>query len=191
MENAGVGELGEICVRSPHLARGYLGDEALTNERFITNPFTGVEGDRIYRTGELGRYLPAGHIEFVARGENQVSIRGFRVDLGEIESVLKSHAHVSNAVVSLPGLIRSPHRSSGCQSGTDSFDRRNTSFLRARLPGCMIPAAFIICDSLPLTPGKIDGDATVDLGKPINQHVRSSTNAHQEAVAEIWGKVSI
>jgi acyl-CoA synthetase (AMP-forming)/AMP-acid ligase II/acyl carrier protein len=193
-ELAGVGELGEICVRSPHLARGYLGDEALTNERFITNPFTGVEGDRIYRTGELGRYLPDGNVEFVARAENQVSIRGFRVDLGEIESVLKNHDSISNAVVSLhenssDRLIAHLVPNAGASISLDEI----RVFLRARLPGYMIPAAFIICDSLPLTPtGKIDRRrlAAVDLDKldQPSMFVAPRTPI-EESLAEIWGKV--
>jgi len=193
-KTAGIGELGEICIRSPHMARGYLGDEALTRERFIKNPYTGIEGDRIYRTGEFGRYLPDGTVEFVARGENQVSIRGFRVDLGEIESVLKSHANVLNAVVSLHEnradcLVAHLVSDRGSILSIDEIRR----FLRARLPSYMIPGAFIICDSLPLTPtGKVDRRAlmAVDLDK-IDQEIifvapRSSV---EELVAKIWATV--
>jgi amino acid adenylation domain-containing protein len=193
-KTAGIGELGEICIRSPHMARGYLGDEALTKERFIKNPYTGIEGDRIYRVGEFGRYLPDGTVEFVARGENQVSIRGFRVDLGEIESVLKSHANVLNAVVSLHEnradcLVAHLVSDRGSILSIDEIRR----FLRARLPSYMIPGAFIICDSLPLTPtGKVDRRAlmAVDLDK-IDQEIifvapRSSA---EELVAKIWATV--
>src|SRR6185295_13837817 len=85
---AGVGELGEIHVRSPHLARGYLGDAAATAAKFATNPFTGEGGDRVYRTGDLGRYLPDGEVEFAGRADVQVKIRGFRIEPGEIEALL-------------------------------------------------------------------------------------------------------
>ena len=193
-ELVGVGEQGEICVRSPHLARGYLGDDALTNQRFIINPFTRVEGDRIFRTGELGRYLSDGSVEFIARGENQVSIRGYRVDLGEIESVLKSHANVSNAVVSL-------HENSTdrliahlvVKRGADLSIDEVRVFLRARLPNYMIPTAFVICDSFPLTPtGKLDRRvlAAVDLDK-IDQESTFVVprTAVEASLAEIWGKV--
>jgi len=85
---AGIGELGEIHVRSHHLARGYLGDEALTAERFLANPFRPEPGDRLYRTGDLGRYLPDGGVELVGRADFQVKLRGFRIELGEIEAAL-------------------------------------------------------------------------------------------------------
>ncbi|HYG64397.1 MAG TPA: amino acid adenylation domain-containing protein, partial [Thermoanaerobaculia bacterium] len=85
---AGIGEIGEVAVRSPWLARGYLGDEALTRERFGINPFTGDPGDRLYRTGDLGRYLPDGEVEAAGRADQQVKIRGFRVEPGEVEAEL-------------------------------------------------------------------------------------------------------
>src|SRR5262249_54962200 len=78
---AGISELGELYMRSPHLAKGYLGDEALTRERFLTNPFNATEGDRIYKTGDLGRYLPDANVEFAGRNDFQVKIRGFRIEL--------------------------------------------------------------------------------------------------------------
>ncbi|HEX6291542.1 MAG TPA: amino acid adenylation domain-containing protein, partial [Herpetosiphonaceae bacterium] len=96
---AGIGEVGEIYMRSPHLARGYLGDGRLTQERFLPNPFTEAAGDRLYRTGDLGRYRPDGTVEFVGRADQQVKIRGFRIELGEIEAVLGQHASVREAVV--------------------------------------------------------------------------------------------
>ena len=160
---AGVGELGEICVRSPHMARGYLGDEELTKERFITNPFTGIEGDRVYRTGEQGRYLPNGDVEFVARGQDQVSIRGFRVELGEIEAVLLKHPAVRETV--LAAHERTPgnytlvaYVIAARESSPTASDLR--AFLKEQLPDYMIPAGFIFVESLPLTPtGKVDRQA--------------------------------
>ena len=83
---AGIGELGEIFVRSPHLAEGYIGDEKRTEHMFIVNPFTKDPEDRLYRTGELGRYLPDGNVEWAGRNDRRVNIRGFRVELEEIES---------------------------------------------------------------------------------------------------------
>jgi amino acid adenylation domain-containing protein len=95
----GTGELGEIHVRTPYLARGYLGDNALTEQRFITNPFTGIPGDRLYKTGDKGRYLSDGSLDFVGRTDHQVKIRGFRIELGEIEAVLGQHPAVRQTVV--------------------------------------------------------------------------------------------
>lgn len=96
---AGIGELGEIAVRTPYLTRGYINDETLTQARFTCNPYTPGADDRIYRTGDLGRYLPDGNVEFLDRMDNQVKIRGFRVELGEVESALVRHPGISEAVV--------------------------------------------------------------------------------------------
>ena len=98
-EAAGVGELGEICVRTPYLAKGYLGDEELTRARFLTNPFTGVSEDRLYMTGDLGRYLPDGDVEFAGRADRQVKIRGFRIEPEEIEAVLGRHPSIKEVFV--------------------------------------------------------------------------------------------
>ncbi|HEX9937524.1 MAG TPA: amino acid adenylation domain-containing protein, partial [Longimicrobium sp.] len=85
---AGVGELGEVWLRSPHVALGYRGDPALTAERFVANPWTADEGDRMYRTGDLGRYTPDGEVEPAGRADQQVKVRGFRIELGEVEAAL-------------------------------------------------------------------------------------------------------
>ena len=98
---AGVGELGEVYVRSPHLAEGYVGDETLTRERFVTNPFTNDPNDRLYRTGETGTISADGNVEWAGRNDRRVNIRGFRVELEEIESVLKQHPAVKDAAVVL------------------------------------------------------------------------------------------
>ena len=99
MALAGVGEVGELYLRSHHLALGYLGDETLTQQKFLSNPFSTISGDMLYRTGDLGRYLPDGNAEFVGRMDDQVQIRGFRVELGEIEAALARHPAIQDAVV--------------------------------------------------------------------------------------------
>ena len=96
------GELGEIWVRSPHLAKGYLGDGALTQVRFITNPFTDDPNDRVYRTGDLGRYQPDGTVAFAGRADSQVQIRGFRVELGEVEAALRDGQQMALALLNAP-----------------------------------------------------------------------------------------
>ena len=157
---AGVGEIGEIYVRSPHLAQGYLGNEALTKARFLTNPFTGAAGDRLYKTGDLGRYLPDGNVEFLGRADHQVKIRGFRVEPREIEAVLGQHPAVREAValaredeVGEKRLVAYvvPNQE---QVPTTSELR---SFLKAKLPEYMVPSTFVMLEALPLTPnGKVD-----------------------------------
>ncbi len=111
---AGIGELGEVSVRSPHIALGYLGDPQLTAQRFVAD---------LYRTGDLGRYLPNGEAVFAGRADTQVKIRGFRIELGEIESVLGGFPGVREAVVvarqdrrpegALPGRLRGAGRQGG------------------------------------------------------------------------------
>ncbi|MBK7660399.1 MAG: amino acid adenylation domain-containing protein [Betaproteobacteria bacterium] len=96
---AGIGELGEIHIRTPYLARGYVDDDALTALRFVPGP-TGAPEDRMYRTGDLGRYRPDGMVEFAGRADAQVKIRGFRIELGEIEAALRAHPDLAEAAVS-------------------------------------------------------------------------------------------
>ena len=102
-ELAGIGEMGEIHIRSPHLARGYRNDRELTESRFINNYFTSESGDRLYRTGDLGRYLTDGRVTFAGRVDFQIKVRGYRIEPGEIEHVLAEHDLVSEARVMLRG----------------------------------------------------------------------------------------
>ncbi len=95
----GFGETGEIYVRSPHLAKGYIDDDALTQKQFIINPFTKTPYDRLYKTGDLGQYSLDGNIEFFGRIDHQVKVRGFRIELGEIEANLAKHPGVNQVVV--------------------------------------------------------------------------------------------
>jgi len=177
---AGIGELGEVFVRSPHLAAGYIGDEERTRQMFVTNPFTQDPSDLLYRTGELGRYSPDGNVEWVGRNDRRVNIRGFRVELEEIESVLKSHPTVKNAAVVLQEFeentisgdsdsgnrkskIENPKSDSrlvayiAADEEPQSLEDLLHSYLRARLPDYMLPAHIVVLTSLPLNPnGKID-----------------------------------
>src|SRR6185369_2194884 len=96
---AGIGEVGEIFVRTPYLTSGYLHDPALTAERFIVNQFSGDSDDLMYRTGDTGRYSIEGDVKFLGRSDQQVKIRGFRVELTEVEAVLSEYPAVHQAVV--------------------------------------------------------------------------------------------
>ncbi|HEV2735028.1 MAG TPA: amino acid adenylation domain-containing protein, partial [Longimicrobiaceae bacterium] len=156
---AGVGEVGEVHVRSPHIALGYLEDPALTAERFVSNPFGGSPDDRVYRTGDLGRYRPDGVVEPLGRADDQVKIRGFCVEPGEIEATLAEHPAVREAVVAVRGDAWGEKRLAAyvvpAASAPDPAELR--AFLRARLPEYMVPATLTALESVPLTPnGKVD-----------------------------------
>ncbi len=190
---AGIGELGEIFIRTPYLSRGYLQDDVLTQRRFLTNPFTNDQTDRMYKTGDLGRYLPNGEVEFLGRNDTQVKIRGFRIELIEIESVIASHPAVRQAVVSLWETKTGDKRLAAyiVPDFTDSLqidELRN--FIKAQLPDYMIPANFITLDAIPLTPnGKVDRKALPNPDKFIQKtekdHTRPRTET-EENIASIW-----
>src|SRR6185369_6227096 len=182
---AGVGELGEICIRTPYLALGYLNDEALTRERFVANPFTGTPGDRLYRTGDLGRYLPDGSVDLQGRRDSQVKIRGFRIELGEIEAALAERPGVREAVVDVR-----EERLVAYVVG-DAARGEMLRSLRERLPDYMVPAVFVALDSLPLTPnGKVDRKA---LPAPdwqgFVEDYQAPRTPIEETLAGIWGEV--
>jgi acyl-CoA synthetase (AMP-forming)/AMP-acid ligase II len=178
----GVGEFGELFVRSPHLAEGYMGDNERTRQMFVTNPFTNASSDRLYRTGELGRFLPDGNVEWAGRNDRRINIRGFRVELEEIEAVLKHHPAVKDAAVimqevELPSSETPKSESSenpkskienpksdlrlmayiAADEEQQSLADLLQSFLSNRLPSYMVPAHYVMLNSLPLNPnGKVD-----------------------------------
>jgi hypothetical protein len=161
-----IGVSGELCIGGPHLARGYLNSPALTAQRFVPNPFatsprrpTDPPG-RLYRTGDLVRHARDGQIEYIGRIDQQVKIRGFRVEPGEIEALLSKHAAVSeSAVVARPDDMG--HKVLVCyivpRAGSSPLVSDLRAFLKGRLPDYMIPASFVMLETLPLSPnGKVD-----------------------------------
>ncbi|MBP5974300.1 amino acid adenylation domain-containing protein [Brasilonema sp. CT11] len=159
-----IGTTGELYIGGDGLARGYLNRPDLTEEKFIPNPFG---NSKLYKTGDLARYLPDGNIEFIGRVDNQVKIRGFRIELLEIEAVLSQHPDVSQAVVvareEIPGdkrlvaYIVLNQKSEAMPAAGFAYATTLKSFLEAKLPNYMVPATFMILDTLPLTPnGKVD-----------------------------------
>jgi len=152
-----IGIPGELYVGGDGLARGYLNRPELTQEKFIPNPF-GV--GRLYKTGDLARYLPDGNIEFIGRIDNQVKIRGFRIELGEIETVLTQYQELKEAVV----IVREDQPGEKqlvayivAKSNSVPTSKQLRHFLKQQLPDYMIPAAFVPLEALPITVnGKID-----------------------------------
>ncbi|TVP68127.1 MAG: amino acid adenylation domain-containing protein [Leptolyngbya sp. LCM1.Bin17] len=153
-----IGIPGELYIGGDGLARGYLNRPDLTAEKFIANPFG--EG-RLYKTGDLARYLLDGNIEYLGRIDHQVKLRGFRIELGEIESILNHHEQVQQCAV----ILREDTPGNKCLVaylvGEDTLEVNTLrEFLKQQLPGFMMPSAFIQLDTFPLTPnGKIDRKA--------------------------------
>ncbi len=185
-----IGVSGELYLGGAGLARGYLNRKNLTSERFIANPF--VKGERVYKTGDLARFLPDGNIEFQGRIDHQVKIRGFRIELGEIEMLLSQHPQVQQVVV----IVREDHPGNKyltayVVSETETLNSRELrQYLKEHLPEYMIPSAFVMLPALPLTPnGKVDRRS---LPKPetTNSELEAAfvppRNWQEEKLAEIW-----
>jgi len=156
---APIGVPGELCLGGAGLARGYLNRPELTAEKFVPDPFVDDPKARIYRTGDLVKYLPNGDIEFLGRIDSQVKIRGFRIELGEVEAVLGQHPGIKQVVVlareDAPGQKRLVAYLVPKAEAPTVSDLR--SFLGERLPAYMVPSAFVTMETLPITPsGKVD-----------------------------------
>jgi amino acid adenylation domain-containing protein len=151
-----VGVKGEICIGGHGLARGYWNRPELTRERFIYNPFR--SGERLYRTGDLGIYLADGNIRFLGRNDNQIKVRGFRVELDEIASQLARHPEVRDAVVGVRGADAGDRIVAVVGSSVGGVNAKIlTAFLQDNLPPYMIPDEIVVVETFPLTPtGKID-----------------------------------
>jgi len=188
-----VGIPGEIHIGGAGLARGYLNRPELTSEKFIDHPFHPNSHQRLYKTGDLARYLPDGNIEFLGRLDHQVKIRGFRIELGEIESILRELASVQDVLVMAREDIGSEkvliaYLVKADEKEDDTQTLRN--YLREKLPDYMIPAAFVWLDAFPLTPNeKIDRKA---LPLPDLENARSSReiqaprNEIERIIAAVW-----
>ncbi|WP_205863101.1 Pls/PosA family non-ribosomal peptide synthetase [Planosporangium thailandense] len=160
------GEVGEICIGGPGVARGYVGRPELTADKFFPHPLAPA-GGRLYRTGDLGRITPDGEIEYLGRADAEVKIRGHRVDLGEIESVLMEDPEVAEAVAALVPISDAPDAPKelaayivcpGFDAGGDeALVRRLYEAMQSRLPGYMVPSFLDGIDALPMMPsGKVD-----------------------------------
>ncbi len=187
-----LGVAGNMYIGGVSLARGYLNRPDLTAEKFIPDPFSAEPGARLYKTGDLARYLPDGNIEFLGRGDHQVKIRGFRIELEEIESTLRRHPAVREAVVlareDAPGEKRLVAYAVA-EAGPDELRR----FLKDNLPDHMVPAAFVPLDALPLlSNGKIDRRAlpAPDRTRPeLDKAFVAPRTATEDLVAGIWAQL--
>jgi amino acid adenylation domain-containing protein len=160
MQPVPIGITGELYLGGAGLARGYLNHPTLTASRFVPNPFNTYPGMRLYRTGDLARYLADGTIEFLGRVDQQVKVRGFRIELKEIEGVLAQHRDVQESAVLVREDQMGEHRLVAYivpRQASQPTITELRSLLQRKLPHYMLPSAFVILDMLPLTPnGKLD-----------------------------------
>jgi len=194
---AGVGELAEIGIRTPYLSRHYLNQSALTRERFVSNPLSRDPSDRIFRTGDLGRYRPDGSVDFGGRRDHQIKVRGYRVEPDEVARAIRSHPAVADCVVTQEG-----------NGGTDASlvahlvlhdsaphpDRpAMRAFLKEFLPDAMVPARFFVVSRFFLTPnGKVDRRA---LSREVGAELRGTAiptppgTEEERQMLAIWGEI--
>src|SRR5882724_10345567 len=185
-----VGVTGQLCAAGK-LAAGYLGQSAMTAEKFVPNPFSASPGERMYLVGDLGRWLPTGELEYLGRADFQIKLRGIRIEPGEIEAVLAAQAGVRAAVV-VARETRSDRGSGDLRlvayvvgDATAEALRRS---LRGRLPDYMVPAAFVSLAQLPLTPnGKVNRKALpAPEWQPVEEVYRAPRTPVEEVLAGIW-----
>jgi acyl carrier protein len=188
-----VGVPGEVYIGGKSVARGYLNQSMLTHEKFIDNPF--VDGDTLYKTGDLVRRLSDENLEFLGRIDNQVKIRGFRIELGEIETVLTNYSEIREAIVTIREDVPG-NKSLVAYLVPQNYQlvaRDVRSYLSQKLPNYMIPNAFVFLDKFPLTAnGKINrlGLPAADISQQNFgvEFVAPRTSTERELVT-IWTEV--
>ena len=188
-----IGVPGELYIAGECLARGYVNQPQLTQERFLANPY--VIGTRLYRTGDLARYRADGNVEFLGRMDQQVKLRGYRIELGEIEYVLSNFPGVHQAAVLLRQDKKDQHRLVGYVAGESSLKDRLEevrNHLTARLPHYMVPSVILCLETMPLSAtGKVNRNAL-----PAPEHTAglpagriAPRNQVEESLAELWKSV--
>jgi amino acid adenylation domain-containing protein len=197
MNPCGKGFIGEIYIRTPFMTFGYYNDSQLTKEKFIPNPFTHDTNDLFYKTGDLGRILTDGNIEFIGRIDRQVKISGVRVELEEIEYILVNHQSVKEAVVikeevsNNDGLLYA--FVTGSESSTmdkESFASTLTEYLLEKLPSYMVPVRIIKLEKIPKKPnGKVDYQRLPHPIKEENHVDIATTNEVEKRLLEIWSEI--
>jgi len=191
-----IGVPGELHIGGAGLARSYLNRPDLTQAKFIPDPFSDQPNTRLYKTGDLARYLPDGNIEYVGRIDNQVKIRGFRIELGEIESLLSQHPNLSQAVVIVYEKTPGDKRLVAyivSQNKQVTTTNKLRKFLSQNLPSHMIPSVFVIMENLPLTPnGKVDRRALPapdSLEQAPEENFVAPLNDLELQLTQIWQRV--
>lgn len=189
-----LGVTGELLIGGGQLAKGYLNLDGLTEDRFIKNPFDLAKESRVYRTGDLAKWLPDGRIQFLGRIDDQVKIRGYRIELGEVESALQQKEHITETVVIAKENRGGIHE---LVAYVVSEEQENTNDLRAHLTQhlaeYMIPSYFVQLEALPITPsGKVDKRALPDpelMGLFSGAAYVAPRTLEEEVLTEVWQEV--
>ncbi len=183
-----IGVIGELCIAGEGLARGYLNRPDLTAERFVENEFI---GERIYRIGDLARWLSDGNIEFVGRVDNQVKIRGYRIEPGEIEQKLLEHTNILETdVLDQKDKDDNKYLVAYFVADNELSIAELKTYLSRELPEYMIPSYFVQLDQMPLTPnGKIDTKALAELEKVRTKEYVAPSSDIEERLVKIWSAI--
>jgi len=192
-----VGVPGELCIGGDGIARGYLHGPELTAERFVPDPFSATPGGRLYRSGDLVRWRADGTLEFLGRLDHQIKIRGFRVELGEIETALGQHSGVHDTVVVARQAGSGDTRLVAYVVPADPEAPPSTAdlraYLRGLLPEYMIPGTFMIIEAMPLSPnGKVDRrvlPAPELHNRSDRQPFVAPTTPLEQVLVDIWSDV--
>lgn len=198
---AEAGEAGELAIGGIALARGYLNQPEMTDSKFVSNPLSDEPNARLYRTGDLVRYGPDGNLEFIERIDNQVKIRGVRIEIGEIEVALSSHSAIKDIVV----VVRDNNSGDKQlvayftplnvvnETGANQLSVELSTLAKEKLPSCMVPSAFVYMAALPLTPsGKVDRRALPALDQAVrhlSEAFISPRTPLEQTLSEIWKQV--
>jgi acyl-coenzyme A synthetase/AMP-(fatty) acid ligase/acyl carrier protein len=189
-----IGVAGELCLAGRGLAHGLLGAADLTADRFVPNPYSDVPGGRMYRTGDLVRWLDSGSLDFLGRMDSQVKVNGFRVELGEIETVLNTHPQIQRAIVQVRPNSGGTERLIAYVLARDTVQLAAdelAKFARERLPKYMLPAQYVQLATLPTTPsGKLDRKALPE--PPADRAaspVRAPRTPTEDVLSGIWSEV--
>jgi amino acid adenylation domain-containing protein len=190
MEPAGIGIAGELYLGGRGLGRGYLGRPELTAERWVPNPFSATEGERLYRTGDWVKWRADGTLVYLRRMDYQVKVRGFRIELAEIEAVLSSHVGVREVVVVAAEGQDGNQRLVAYVAGVATVEQLR-GHAKSKLPEYMVPSIFVMLEALPLTAsGKVDRQALPSVpGVQASAQYVAPSNSVEERLCAIWEDV--
>ncbi|TQV81104.1 non-ribosomal peptide synthetase [Aliikangiella coralliicola] len=186
-------EMGKLYISGDSLALGYMNNEKLTQQKFITHHVKTIGLIRLYETGDIARYLDDGNIEYIGREDDQLNIRGYRIELNEIKNIIMSHRAIENVYVTAHGIDTSLPKIVAYITKHEYYDKANVigdlfDFLKTQLPEYMIPGSIILIDELPLTAnGKIDRNSLPEPTALFNKKYLEPTNDIEKRMLAIWG----